>query len=115
MSSSSTITSLGVASGLDLESIVNALVSAKKSTKTDSITKKQAVKELEVTGLSTLKSTLTSFQDSLKKVIEDDDANKRKVVTNLDKDNPAFSYELKGNATNSSHETKKDIRNKKKR
>lgn len=104
MSSSSTITSLGVASGLDLESIVNALVSAKKSTKTDSITKKQAIKELEVTGLSTLKSTLTSFQDSLKKVIEDDDANKRKVVTNLDNDNPAFSYELKGNATNSSHE-----------
>ncbi len=99
-----TISSLGVASGLDLESIVTALVDAKKQTRTSSIEKKQALKELEITGLSTLKSTLTTFQDSLKKVIEDDDANKRKIVTDLDEDNPAFSYEQKGDATNSSHD-----------
>lgn len=100
---SSTITSLGVGSGLDLESIVSALVSAKSTSKKNSIEKKQALKELEVTGLSTLKSTLKSFQDGLEKVKDEDEANKRKLVSDVDEDNPAFSCELKGNATNSSH------------
>ena len=51
------ITSLGVGSGLDLESIVSSLVSLKKSTKVTPINNKEALKELEVTGLSSLKSS----------------------------------------------------------
>lgn len=102
--SSPSISSLGVGSGLDLESIVSALVEAKKTSKQNPVDKKQTIKELEVSGLGTLKSSLKSFQDYLDDIQDGTALNKRKVSDNLDEDDPAFSYELGGNVTNTSHE-----------
>ena len=98
------ITSLGVGSGLDLESIVSSLVSLKKSTKVTPINNKEALKELEVTGLSSLKSSMTSLADHLKKISDGSAINKRTVETTLSEENPEFGYELKKDVSNCSHD-----------
>ena len=98
------ITSLGVGSGLDLESIVSSMVSLKKSTKVTPINNKEALKELEVTGLSSLKSSMTSLADHLKTISDGSAINKRTVETTLSEENPEFGYELKSDVSNCSHD-----------
>jgi flagellar hook-associated protein 2 len=104
-SSTPTLSSLGVGSGLDLESIVNALVSARKSTKRQKVDQQKALKEIEVSGLSKMKSTLTSYQDFLKTVKSGEAVNKRSITTDFKTDeNPTFKYETTSSLTNSSHD-----------
>lgn len=98
------ITSLGVGSGMDLESLVSSMVSLKKSSKVTPISNKEALKELQVTGLSNLKSTMTSFNDYLKTITDGTAVNKRTVETTLDKEHPDFSYELDTDVSNCSHD-----------
>lgn len=98
------ITSLGVGSGMDLESIVTSLVSLQKQTKTNKLNTKEALKELEVSGLSSLKSTMTGFKDYLKTITDGTAINKRTVETTVDKDKPEFEYELASNVSNCSHD-----------
>ena len=98
------ITCLGVGSGLDLESIVSSLVSLKKSTKVTPINNKEALKELEVTGLSSLKSSMTSLADHLKTISDGSAINKRTVETTLSEENPEFGYERKKYVSNCSHD-----------
>lgn len=100
----SSITSLGVGSGMDLESLVSSMVSLKKSSKVTPISNKEALKELEVTGLSNLKSSMTSFKDYLKTITDGTAVNKRTVETTLDKDHPDFSYEMDKDVSNCSHD-----------
>ncbi len=104
-SSTPTLSSLGVGSGLDLESIVTALVSARKSVKRQKVDQKQALKEIEVSGLSSLKSTLSDYKDYLGKVKKGELANKRTITTDFKSDdNHAFSYETTTSVTNSYHD-----------
>ncbi len=87
-----------------LESIVSSLVSLKKSTKVTPINNKEALKELEVTGLSSLKSSMTSLADHLKTISDGSAINKRTVETSLSEENPEFGYELKSDVSNCSHD-----------
>ncbi len=104
-SSSASITSLGVGSGLDLESIVSALVESRKQIKRVPVDQKKALKEIEVSGLSTLKSSLTTFKDYIKDVKSGDAVNKRSVTTDFKTDEtPTFTYETTSSVTNSSHD-----------
>lgn len=107
MSTSATpsLSSLGVGSGLDLESIVNALVSARTTTKKHAVDSKKALKEIEVSGLSTMKSTLSSYQDFLKTVSSGEAVNKRSITTDFKSDdNPTFQYETTSSVTNAAHD-----------
>lgn len=104
-SSTPTLSSLGVGSGLDLESIVNALVSARKTTKRQKVDQQKALKEIEVSGLSKMKSALTSYQDFLKTVKSGEAVNKRSITTDFKtEENPTFKYETTSSLTNSSHD-----------
>jgi flagellar hook-associated protein 2 len=99
------ISSLGVGSGLDLESIVNALVSARKSTKRTKVDQQKALKEIEVSGLSTMKSALASYQDFLKTVTSGEAVNKRNITTDFSsEESKTFNYETTSSVTNSSHD-----------
>lgn len=98
------ISSLGVGSGLDLESIVTQLTDLQRTQKKKPVENKKTLKEAEVSGLSSLKSTLTSFQDVLKGIKDGSSTNKRSVITNLPSENPAFSYETTSSITNCTHD-----------
>lgn len=98
------ISSLGVGSGLDLESIVTQLVELQTTQKKTPVENKKTLKEAEISGLSSLKSTLSSFQDVLKGIKDGSSTNKRTVTSNLPSDNPAFSYETTSSITNCTHD-----------
>ena len=98
------ITSLGVGSGLDLESLVTSLVSLKKTSKVNPVQNKEALKEIEISGLSQLKSEMTSFQSHLETMRDDNTINKRTIDSTLDTNRPDFSCELKSDVSNSSHD-----------
>ncbi len=104
-SATPTMSSLGVGSGLDLESIVTAMVSAKSTTKKHKVEQQQALKEIEISGLSKLKSTLTSYQDFLKTVSSGEAVNKRSITTDFgENQTPTFSYETASDVSNSAHD-----------
>lgn len=59
------ITSSGIGSGLDIESIVSQLVAAEAKGPTQRFDRKQAGLEQDLSGFGTLKSALADFQDSV--------------------------------------------------
>ncbi len=59
------IQSLGVGSGLDLESLVGQLLEAERKPKTDRLDKREEQVEAEISGLGQLKSKLNDFQETL--------------------------------------------------
>lgn len=59
------LTSLGTGSGVDTSSLVTSLVSAEFATKTDALTTKATTLTNQLSGVSTLKSTITSFASAL--------------------------------------------------
>ncbi len=59
------ITSSGIGSGLDIESIVSQLVAAEAQGPTQRFDRKQAGLEQDLSGFGTLKSALADFQDSV--------------------------------------------------
>ncbi len=96
----STITSAGAGSGYDFESIISASVEAKKSTLENRTNVKRGLAELEVSGVSKLKSALSTFQDSLKALTEKNSMNAHKVTTTESKDVDIFDIETEEDATN---------------
>ena len=64
----SSITSAGVASGIDFESIITSSVELKKQSLTSQVTKRKALAQVELTGIGKLKSTLSSFKDVTDKI-----------------------------------------------
>jgi flagellar hook-associated protein 2 len=59
------IQSLGVGSGLDLESLVGQLLEAERKPKTDALNSREENVEAEISGIGKLKSKLEDFQETL--------------------------------------------------
>lgn len=65
------IQSLGVGSGLDLESLVGQLLEAERKPKTDALNSREENVEAEISGIGKLKSKLEDFQETLDKLRSD--------------------------------------------
>lgn len=96
----SSITSAGAASGIDLESIISASLSAKRTTFEAKIAKREAAAETTVSGLSQLKSALSTFKDTLDALAEDGAFNQKSVTIKQDSDDPVFEVETSDDTSN---------------
>ncbi|MGN0902338.1 MAG: flagellar filament capping protein FliD, partial [Succinivibrio sp.] len=95
-----TITNAGVGSGNDFETIIEALVSSKKSSLTNRTTKAIAKLEIEQDGVKALKSALSSFQTACEELCANNAFNTRKVTTSQKSDYTAFSIKTESDCTN---------------
>ncbi len=98
----SSITSLGVASGNDFSSIVEELVSLKKTSVTRNTTKRSNANTIELSGVSTLKSSLKTFQSTLTAFTENKDTvfNYKTVTTSQSDNVSVFSVETDNDVAN---------------
>ncbi|MBU2069571.1 MAG: flagellar filament capping protein FliD [Gammaproteobacteria bacterium] len=71
------ITSAGVGSGLDLESIIQATVNAEDLPRVKRFQDTQKRLTVELSGLGAVKSSLSAFQDIIKKLADPDNFSKR--------------------------------------
>lgn len=71
------ITSAGIGSGLDLESIIKASVDAENVPKMNAFAKKDKALEVELSSIGEIKSALSKLQDTIKKLADPDNFNKR--------------------------------------
>jgi flagellar hook-associated protein 2 len=71
------ITSAGIGSGLDLESIIAASVSAERTPKLQSLVKKQESLKVELSALGEVKSAISKLQDTIKKLADIENFGKR--------------------------------------
>ncbi|HEA3088029.1 TPA: flagellar filament capping protein FliD [Aeromonas salmonicida] len=94
------ITSAGAGSGLDLESVIAASVSAKKAQLQQPIIKKQNSTQIALSGIGQLKSSLTTFTDILDTLSKPGAFNKRAINITQDKDNPVMKLESKSGGSN---------------
>ncbi|WP_139709211.1 flagellar filament capping protein FliD [Aeromonas allosaccharophila] len=94
------ITSAGAGSGLDLESVIAASVSAKKAQLQQPIIKKQNSTQIALSGIGQLKSSLTTFTDILDTLSKPGAFNKRAINITQDKDNPVIKVESKSGGSN---------------
>ncbi|MDD6176495.1 MAG: flagellar filament capping protein FliD [Ruminobacter sp.] len=99
----SSITSSGVASGIDFESIITSSVALKKQSLTSQVSKRKALAQVELTGIGKLKSTLSSFKDVTDKIAKNNSFNKRSVSITQDDKDPVYSVETKDNASNGNY------------
>lgn len=99
----STITSLGVASGNDFSSIVEQLVKLKKSQVTRQTTARSNANTIELSGVSTLKSALSSFQSKVTAITDDSQAFKsHKISTTQSSSANVFSLSADSDISNTS-------------
>ncbi|NRA80243.1 MAG: flagellar filament capping protein FliD [Pseudoalteromonas sp.] len=71
------ITSAGVGSGLDLESIISATLSAENTPKIQSFAEKEETLQVELSSLGEVKSAMSKLQDTIEKLADIDNFNKR--------------------------------------
>lgn len=71
------ITSAGIGSGLDLESIIQASVDAENVPKMNAFAKKDKSLAVEISSIGEIKSALSKLQDTIKKLADPDNFNKR--------------------------------------
>lgn len=98
-----TVTSAGAGSGLDLESIISASVSAKSAQLKQPVTTKQTQTQITISGLSSLKSEITKFTDVLDTLSETGAFNKRSVKSDQDTDSPVFEVTTNDDASNGNY------------
>ncbi len=79
-----TITSSGTGSGLDFESIIEASVEAKRTTLESKTTVAKEEANIELSGVSQLKSALETFQEALQAFTEDDAFNAHSISIDQD-------------------------------
>ena len=96
----SSITSAGAASGIDLESIISASLAAKRTTFEAKMAKKESAAETTLSGLSQLKSALSTFQDTLDALAEDGAFNQKSVTIKQDTDDPVLEVETTDDSSN---------------
>jgi flagellar hook-associated protein 2 len=95
------IQSLGVGSGLDLESLVGQLLEAERKPKTDALNSREENVEAEISGIGKLKSKLEDFQETLDKLRSDSNLKGREPSIN----NPSEGVEpFTADASNSALE-----------
>lgn len=90
------LTSLGVGSGIDLESIVTAFVDAEAVPKEIRLQNKQEKLTLELSGVGSFKSSLASFDSILKKLADAEAFNKQVITVSTE----AVEVETNGFASN---------------
>lgn len=78
------ITSLGIGSGLDLEGIVEAYVNAKAIPQEVRLQKRKDEVSVELSGVSSFKSSLATFDSTLKKLAKEDAFNKQTITTSTE-------------------------------
>ncbi|MBU2869976.1 flagellar filament capping protein FliD [Colwellia sp. E2M01] len=102
------ITSLGIGSGLQLESIVEAYIDAEAIPQELRLQEKEERLSLELSGVGSFKSSLATFNDTLEKLIDPDAFNKQvisssssaiEVKTNGFASNGSFNVEVNQLAT----------------
>ncbi|MCG9709084.1 flagellar filament capping protein FliD [Pseudoalteromonas sp. Isolate3] len=71
------ITSAGVGSGLDLESIISATLSAENTPKLQAFAEKEESLQVELSSLGEVKSAMSKLQDTIEKLADIDNFNKR--------------------------------------
>ncbi|MDC3188723.1 flagellar filament capping protein FliD [Pseudoalteromonas elyakovii] len=71
------ITSAGVGSGLDLESIISATLSAENTPKMNAFIEKEETLQVELSSLGEVKSAMSKLQDTIEKLADIDNFNKR--------------------------------------
>lgn len=71
------ITSAGIGSGLDLESIISASVDAENVPKMNAFAAKDEALQVELSAIGEVKSALSQLQDTIEKLADPDNFNKR--------------------------------------
>ena len=71
------ITSAGVGSGLDLESIISATLSAENTPKLAAFAEKEENLQVELSSLGEVKSAMSKLQDTIEKLADIDNFNQR--------------------------------------
>lgn len=92
------VTSLGIGSGLDLESLVEAFIDAEAIPEEIRLQQKEERLDLELSGVGSFKSALSSFDSILAKLSEDDAFSKQVINTS----GSALSVKSNGYASNGS-------------
>lgn len=75
------ITSAGVGSGLDLESIISASLAAENTPKLAAFAKKEETLQVELSSLGEVKSAMSKLQDTIEKLADIDNFNK--LIANI--------------------------------
>lgn len=100
-----TIQSLGVGSGLALDDLVTQLLEAERTPKETALNEREDRVEAEISGLGQVKSLLSAFKDSVKKLKSDNDINGREpTITNPSEDVEIFSAEASNSALRGKYE-----------
>lgn len=98
------IQSLGVGSGLDLESLVTQLLEAERKPKQDRLDKKDETFDAEISSLGQLKSKMTDFLDSVDELRTDTALKGREpTITNPSENVTPFSAEAANSAVEGSY------------
>lgn len=100
----SNITSAGSASGMDFESIIAASVEAKKTQLEKQTNVPYEESNIQLSGISKLKSALEEFQKALETLNDSKGFNVRKVSIDQPSDNPYFSISTKDDAANAAYD-----------
>lgn len=95
-----TVTSAGAGSGIDMESIISASVSAKKAQLQQPVITKKTNAQTTLSGVGQLKSAISSFTSILDELSKSGAFNKRKVSITQDADDPILNIETKSGASN---------------
>lgn len=95
-----TITSAGAGSGIDLESVISASLEAKKAQLQQPITTKKTNTQITLSGLSQLKSAISTFSSTLESLTKTGAFNKRSVKVTQDSDDPVMTVTTNTGASN---------------
>lgn len=98
------ITSAGAGSGIDLESVISASVSARKAQLQQPIVTKQNTTKISLSGIGQLKSSISAFTDILDKLSAPGAFNKRAINITQSKDDPVLKVESKAGASNGQYD-----------
>lgn len=93
------ITSAGVGSGLDLESIIKASIDAENIPKLQSFAKKEEAITVELSALSEVKSAMTQLNDVIEKLADIDNFNKRTATIKQPESGDLISVSTTDNTT----------------
>ena len=94
------ITSAGAGSGIDLESVISASLEAKKTQLQQPITTKKTNTQVTLSGLSQLKSAISTFSSTLESLTKTGAFNKRSVKVTQDSDDPVMTVTTNTGASN---------------
>ena len=97
------ITGAGAGSGLALEDIIAATLSARKTQFEKQVVTREVNAKTGMSGLAQMKSALSEFNASLAKLYESGAFNKRSVTISQDKDNPVLKVSSKSGTSNGTY------------